>query len=83
LAVLGLLSLAATFLAGCKRAEFKSDPATTAQQPNDDLGRGDLFADMTPASGIIHTYRSGQEAGHYATLELRNARRHTPQYVGT
>src|SRR5262249_42399884 len=29
----------------------------------------ELFRDVTPGSGVEHTYRNGEEAGHYSLLE--------------
>jgi enediyne biosynthesis protein E4 len=57
-------------LCSCNRAGVDPAAPGTIRQAGDDLGSGDIFADITAASGIDHSYRSGQEAGHYAILEV-------------
>ena len=45
-------------------------PTTTAPAPPPAVPAvGPFFEDVTAASGITHTYRCGEEAGHYSILE--------------
>jgi hypothetical protein len=62
---LGLTAAAACVALGAGAFFFrKSAPA-----PDGGAAEAGYFRDRTPDSGVRHTYRNGQEAGHYAILE--------------
>jgi hypothetical protein len=44
-------------------------PPSVTSLPDDGAAAAGYFRDVTAVSGVQHTYRNGQEAGHYAILE--------------
>jgi hypothetical protein len=57
-------------LSSCSRGHPGSEPSGKGAGAGDDPDTAPLFEDMTASSGVNHSYRCGQEAGHYAILEL-------------
>jgi hypothetical protein len=75
---LALVYLAVAFAAGCQEERPLTDDSvassanrsrntSTVSSPIETLAR---FADVTEASGVKFIYRDGQEAGHFAILEM-------------
>jgi hypothetical protein len=67
-----IVLLAGLFLAAtsCTRMDGPSAVKQTTGRVDENASAPDLFADMTPSSGVNHIFRSGEEAGHYTILEL-------------
>src|SRR5262245_6911776 len=58
-----------------KSAGWGLEPPPSAEEPPAtstvvETSMTSLFRDMTPTSGVMSTYRNGEEADHYAILEL-------------
>jgi hypothetical protein len=64
--LVGPLVAGCVFLTSCNRGPV--DPPKVEAKGEAPVGPP-FFQDVTEASGVRHTYRNGEEAGHYAILE--------------
>jgi hypothetical protein len=58
--------LACSYLVSCQKPQESTSPQ---EQPPDPWTGPPLFQDMTAQSGVEHTFRNNEEAGHYVILE--------------
>lgn len=70
-----LLGAFAPFLASCQK------PATPDGPKNDEPKSLPFFEDVTATSGIIHTYRNGEEEPHYPPRKESGGKRMSPYYA--
>jgi hypothetical protein len=68
--LLVVLLLTVVFLLGTRACPMGNTPPVTNPQGETVAAREPrLFADVVAAAGINHTYRNGEEAGHFALVE--------------
>src|SRR5262249_37670614 len=65
----GLLGLVLAALVGLGCSSGTSTPAPSLPPPPPPYTGPPYFKDMTPGSGVDHTYRNGQDKGHLAIIE--------------
>jgi hypothetical protein len=57
-------------MTGCRKVDEGTASTEAREMSTEGASQSNVFQDVTATSGINHTFRNGEDAGHYSILEL-------------